>query len=73
MRILKAKFYAHTTVVILAGGFGTGVVEMKGMFPNPLVEIRRRSILWDVMNIYAYYGFSEFIIALGFKSESVEA
>jgi len=59
-------------VVILAGGFGTRLSEMTGSIPKPMVEIGGRPILWHIMSVYAHYGFSEFIIALGFKSEIIK-
>ncbi len=59
-------------VVILAGGFGTRLSEMTGSIPKPMIEIGGRPILWHIMHIYAHYGFSEFIIALGFKSEIIK-
>ena len=59
-------------VVILAGGFGTRLAEMTGTVLKPMVEIGGKPILWHIMNIYSHYGFSEFVIALGFKSEIIK-
>ena len=58
--------------VILAGGFGTRLVEETGVKPKPMVEIGGQPILWHIMNIYATYGFKEFIIALGYKGEVIK-
>lgn len=54
-------------VVILAGGFGTRLSEETEVKPKPMVEIGGRPILWHIMKIYSHYGFSEFIICLGYK------
>jgi len=53
--------------VILAGGLGTRISEETDTRPKPMVEIGGRPILWHIMKIYAHYGFSEFIICLGYK------
>ena len=59
-------------VVILCGGRGTRLSEETGLRPKPLVEIGGRPILWHIMNIYASYGFKEFILALGYKGEAIK-
>jgi glucose-1-phosphate cytidylyltransferase len=37
-----------------------------------MVEIGGRPMLWHIMNIYSEHGFSEFILALGYKGEAVK-
>ena len=59
-------------VVILAGGFGTRLVEKTEVIPKPMVEIGGRPILWHIMKHYAHYGFKEFFIALGYKGEEIK-
>lgn len=59
-------------VVILAGGLGTRLAEYTEVRPKPMVEIGGRPILWHIMKHYAHYGFNEFIIALGYKSEIIK-
>lgn len=54
-------------VVILAGGLGTRLSEATDLRPKPMVEIAGRPILHHIMERYAYYGFNEFVIALGYK------
>ncbi len=54
-------------VVILAGGLGTRLSEETEIKPKPMVEIGGKPILWHIMNIYSHYGFSDFIICLGYK------
>jgi len=58
--------------VILAGGFGSRLSEETIMKPKPMVEIGGKPILWHIMNIYGYYGFNEFVIALGYKGEYIK-
>jgi glucose-1-phosphate cytidylyltransferase len=60
-------------VVILAGGYGTRLLEETVIKPKPMVEIGGRPMLWHIMNIYAHYGFKEFIVALGYKGEMIKS
>jgi len=59
-------------VVILAGGLGTRLSEETMIKPKPMVEIGGKPILWHIMNIYAAYGFKEFVVALGYKGEFIK-
>lgn len=59
-------------VAILAGGFGSRLAEETEIRPKPMVEIGGRPILWHIMMHYAYYGFSHFVIALGYKGEMIK-
>lgn len=59
-------------VVILTGGFGTRLAEETDIIPKPMVEISGKPILWHIMKHYTYFGFNEFIIALGYKGEIIK-
>jgi len=59
-------------VVILCGGRGTRLKEETEFKPKPLVEIGDRPILWHIMKIYAHYGFSDFILCLGYKGDMIK-
>jgi glucose-1-phosphate cytidylyltransferase len=37
-----------------------------------MVEIGGRPILWHILKHYAHYGFNEFVLALGYKSEVIK-
>lgn len=54
-------------VVILAGGLGTRISEETDRKPKPMVEIGGRPIIWHIMKHYSMFGFSDFIILLGYK------
>jgi glucose-1-phosphate cytidylyltransferase len=58
--------------IILAGGFGTRLSEYTDLKPKPMVEIGGQPILWHIMNIYAHYGYKDFVIALGYKGEVIK-
>ena len=59
-------------VVILAGGFGTRLAEETVALPKPMVQVGQHPMLWHIMKYYASYGFEEFVVALGYKSEVVK-
>jgi glucose-1-phosphate cytidylyltransferase len=58
--------------IILAGGLGTRLAEETESRPKPMIEIGNRPILWHIMQHYAKYWFTEFVVALGYKSEIVK-
>ena len=59
-------------VVILAGGLGTRLAEETEIKPKPMIEIGGQPILWHIMKHYAHYGFNEFVIALGYRGETIK-
>ena len=59
-------------VIILAGGLGTRLSEETQFKPKPMVEIGGLPILWHIMKIYAFHGFKEFVLALGYKGEVIK-
>lgn len=59
-------------VVILCGGFGSRLREETEVRPKPMVEIGGKPILWHIMKTFAYYGFDEFILCLGYKGEVIK-
>src|SRR5580698_5686968 len=58
--------------VILAGGFGTRLAEETDNRPKPMIEIGNRPILWHIMQHFARYWFTEFVVAVGYKSEVIK-
>jgi glucose-1-phosphate cytidylyltransferase len=59
-------------VVILCGGKGTRLREETEYRPKPMVPIGNRPILWHIMKIYAAFGFTEFVLCLGYKGEMIK-
>ena len=59
-------------VVILAGGFGTRLSEYTDSIPKPMVEIGGKPIIWHILKRYSEYGFKDFVIALGYKSDVIK-
>ena len=59
-------------VGILAGGLGSRLAEETEIRPKPMEEIGERPIMRHIMKHYAHYGFDDFVIALGYKSEFIK-
>ena len=72
MSIQVIPSHEQTRVVILCGGLGTRLREETVYRPKPLVPIGNRPILWHIMKSYAAFGFTDFILALGYKSEMIK-
>ncbi len=59
-------------VVILCGGMST---RMRGSGgddrPKPLVSIGEQPVLWHIMKVYAHYGHTDFVLALGYRGDLI--
>ena len=58
-------------VILLAGGLGTRLAEETKKVPKPLVKIGAYPILIHIMNIYDYYGYKNFVVCGGYKSNEI--
>lgn len=58
--------------ILLAGGYGTRISEETDVKPKPMVLIGGKPILWHVMSIYAQQGFTDFVIAGGYKFDVID-
>lgn len=59
-------------VVLLAGGFGTRLMEETVARPKPMVEIGGVPILVHIMRHYAAHGFADFVIACGYRGDFIK-
>jgi glucose-1-phosphate cytidylyltransferase len=59
-------------VVLLCGGRGTRLREQTEALPKPLIEIGGRPILWHVMKYYAHFGFTDFVLCLGYLGDRIK-
>jgi glucose-1-phosphate cytidylyltransferase len=61
----------ETPVVILCGGKGT---RMRGqtLTKKELIRVGGKPILWHVMRIFSSYGYSHFILTLGYEAEQIK-
>ncbi|MBN1252545.1 MAG: glucose-1-phosphate cytidylyltransferase [Bacteroidales bacterium] len=59
-------------VIILAGGYGSRLGSLSELIPKPMIEIGGKPIIWHIMKTYAHYGFTDFVIALGYKGNVIK-
>lgn len=57
--------------VILAGGRGTRLSEETTVKPKPLVEAAGQPLIWHIMQNYAAYEITEFIVLAGYKGQQI--
>src|SRR5690242_14807471 len=58
-------------VVLFCGGFGMRLREYSDSVPKPMVPIGHRPMLWHVMQYYAHFGHTEFILCLGYMGDVI--
>ncbi|GBF48804.1 nucleotidyl transferase family protein [Leptospira ryugenii] len=59
-------------VFILAGGFGTRLDPFTKILPKPLIPFGDKPILEHIMDEFAKYGFSKFILSLFYKGNIIK-
>lgn len=59
--------------VILCGGRGVRAIPHTLEVPKPLLPVGDRPVLAHVMDIYADQGFTDFVLAAGYKAEQIQA
>ncbi|MDR0729838.1 MAG: glucose-1-phosphate cytidylyltransferase [Prevotellaceae bacterium] len=58
--------------VILCGGYGTRIRDVAENIPKPMSPVGGYPILWHIMKYYAVFGYTEFVLCLGYKSEAIK-
>lgn len=59
-------------VVLFCGGLGTRLRDYSDQVPKPMVPIGYRPVLWHVMKYYASFGYTDFILCLGYKADVIK-
>lgn len=59
-------------VVILAGGLPSTIGEEDDKAPKPMVRVGERPLLWHIMRLYSSYGWNDFVICTGYRSELIK-
>ena len=55
-------------VIILCGGLGSRLSEETKTKPKPMVKVGSQPIIWHLIKYFQFYGFNDFILATGYKS-----
>jgi glucose-1-phosphate cytidylyltransferase len=63
---------ASMKVVLFCGGLGLRMREGASTAPKPMAMIGDRPLLWHVMRYYAYFGYTDFILCLGYGAAAVK-
>jgi glucose-1-phosphate cytidylyltransferase len=58
--------------IILCGGYGTRIRDVAENLPKPMIPIGNYPILWHIMKYYSSFGFNDFVLCLGYKSEIIK-
>lgn len=64
--------HSNIPVAILCGGKGTRLREETEFRPKPLVMVGDRPMVWHIMKTYAHYGFTDFMLCLGYKGQMIK-
>jgi glucose-1-phosphate cytidylyltransferase len=73
MSAANSERTSNMKIVILCGGKGTRIRGIADDLPKPMLPIGAYPILWHIMRSYAAFGFKEFILCLGYKSEAIKS
>ncbi len=56
-------------VVILCGGYGSRIANLGVELPKPMIPIGGKPILWHIMKGFSHWGFRDFVLCLGYRSD----
>jgi glucose-1-phosphate cytidylyltransferase len=59
-------------VVLFCGGLGLRIREGADSAPKPMALIGDRPLLWHVMRYYAHFGYTDFVLCLGYGATAVK-
>jgi len=59
------------SLVIFAGGLGTRISEESHLVPKPFIELRNKACILHLMDYYASFGVTNFVVLAGYKSSYV--
>ena len=66
------KFKKELTVVILCGGKGLRLRPITKEIPKPLIKIKNKSILENIIRYFLTFNVKDFIIATGYKHKIID-
>lgn len=66
------KFKKNLTILILCGGKGLRLRPLTNDIPKPLIKIKNKTILENIINYFIKFKVDDFIIATGYKHHIVK-
>ena len=72
MRSQIYKFKKNLTVLILCGGKGLRLRPLTKKIPKPLIKIKNKSILENIIDYLKKYEINDFIVATGYKHQMID-
>jgi len=59
-------------VVLFCGGLGMRLYPTTELVPKPLIPVGEKPIIWHLMKYYSHFGYRDFVLCLGYKSEAIK-
>lgn len=67
----KEDIRLNLPVVIMAGGIGSRLKPLTNILPKPLIPIRDKTIIEDIMDRFVDYGCRDFHLSVNYKSDMI--
>lgn len=59
-------------VVIMAGGKGTRMQPLTNIIPKPLIPVKEKTIVEDIMDRFVEYGCHQFYLSVNYKADMIQ-
>lgn len=69
----QRNFKSNLSVVIMAGGKGQRLDPITRIFPKPLVPIKDKTAIENIIDNFSQFGINKFHLILNYKSEIIKA
>jgi len=70
-RLLNGEVKLNLPVIIMAGGQGTRLKPLTNVLPKPLIPIRGKTIIEEIMDRFVDCGCSDFFLSLNYKADFI--
>lgn len=70
-RLPKAEVKLNLPVIIMAGGQGTRLKPLTNVLPKPLIPIRSKTIIEEIMDRFVDCGCNDFFLSVNHKAEII--
>ncbi len=70
--LYNKKIKRNNWVVLMAGGLGTRLLPLTKAKPKPLIEVRGKPLLENIIENFISYGFRKFYISVNYKGDMIK-